>query len=71
MSNDKKILEITGYLIHPIAIGESAFIREAEGIRRTSTVLSMEKMSQSEIRFETQNTRYLLHMSSGMEVSAV
>ena len=71
MDNTKKMLEITGSLVYPITVGESAFIHEEEGIRRTSTVLSMEKMSQSEIRFETQNTRYLLRMSSGMEVSAV
>lgn len=71
MEHTKKMLEITGRLIYPITVGESAFIHEGEGIRRTSTVLSMEKMSQSEIRFETQNTRYLLRMSSGMEVSAV
>lgn len=68
MNHTKKMLEITGSLIYPITVGKSAFIHEGEGIRRTSTVLSMEKMSQSEIRFETQNTRYLLHMSSGMEV---
>ena len=71
MNKTKKMLEITGHLIYPITVGESAFIHEAEGIRRTSTVLSMEKMSQSEISLETQNTKYLLHMTSGMEVSAV
>ena len=71
MERTKKMLEITGSLIYPITVGESAFIHEGEGIRRTSTVLSMEKMSQSEISFETQNTKYLLHMSSGMEAGAV
>lgn len=71
MNNEKKRLEITGSLIQPIIIGESAFIRETEGIRRTSTVLSMEKMSQSDVCFETQNTKYVLHMSSGMEAGAV
>ena len=71
MDNTKKMMEITGSLMYPITVGESAFIHEAESIRRTSTVLSMEKMSQSEISFETQNTKYLLHMTSGMEVSAV
>ena len=71
MNYTNKMLEINGSLIYPITVGESAFIHEGEGIRRTSTVLSMEKMSPSEIRFETRNTRYLLHMSSGMEVSEV
>lgn len=71
MNKPKKTLEITGRLIYPITIGEPAFIHEAEGIRRTSAVLSMEKMSQSEVNFETRNTKYLLHMSSGMEAGAV
>ena len=69
MYNTKKMLEITGSLIYPITVGESAFIHEGEGIRRTSTVLSMEKISQSDVRFETRNTRYLLHMSSGKEAA--
>lgn len=71
MDNTKKMLEITGSLIYPITVGESAFIHEAESIRRTSTVLSMEKISQSDVRFETRNTRYLLHLSSGKEADAV
>lgn len=62
VSNTKKVVEITGDLIYPITVGESAFIREADGMRRTSTVLSMENSSQSDIRFETQNTNYLLHL---------
>ena len=62
MNNTKKMLEITGNLICPITVGESAFIREAGGLRRTSAVLSMEPPSQSDIRFETQNTNYLLHL---------
>lgn len=62
MNNKKKEVEITGDLIYPIAVGESAFIRETGGMRKTSTVLSMENSSQSDIRFETQNTNYLLHL---------
>lgn len=62
MNNTKKKVEITGNLVYPIMVGESAFIREAGGLRRTSTVLSMESPSQSDIRFETQNTNYLLHL---------
>lgn len=62
MNNKKKEVEITGDLIYPITVGESAFIRETGGMRKTSTVLSMENSSQSDIRFETQNTNYLLHL---------
>lgn len=62
MNNTKKIVEITGNLVYPIMVGESAFVRESGSLRRTSTVLSMESPSQSDIRFETQNTNYLLHL---------
>ena len=69
MNNEKKQLEITGNLVRPIVIGEVAFICEAGEIRRTSTVLSMDKSSQKTVRFETKNTKYLLHISSDMEAS--
>ena len=71
MDHTKKMLEITGSLIYPITVGESAFFHGAESIRRTSTVLSMEKISQSDVRFETRNTSYLLHLPSGKEADAV
>lgn len=62
MSNQKKCIEITGWLLYPITVGESAFIREKNGMRRTSRVMSMEAISQNEIRFETCNTNYYLHL---------
>ena len=58
----------TGSLIYPIEVGEAAFIREADGMRRTSTVLRTKKISAQEICFETVNTNYHLHMKQ--EVSA-
>lgn len=33
-------------------------------MRRTSTVLRMKKESQTEVRFETLNTSYRLHLSA-------
>ena len=39
MNPHKKNIELTGSLIYPIEVGEAAFIREADGMRRTSTVL--------------------------------
>lgn len=63
--NRKKSLEITGRLIYPLEIGAVAFISEGDGMRRTSTVLSMENVSQTEVRFETLNTLYLLHLVQG------
>lgn len=60
----KKKLEITGWPVYPIAIGETALISEDTGLRRTSTVLRMKKKSQTEVQFETLNTSYRLHLSS-------
>lgn len=60
----KKKLEITGWPVYPIAIGEPALISEDTGLRRTSTVLCMKKKSQTEVQFETLNTSYRLHLSS-------
>ena len=64
MSNQKKCIEITGWLLCPITVGESAFIRERNGMRRTSRVMNMEVISQTEIWFETCNTNYHLHLAS-------
>lgn len=62
MNPQKKNLEITGRLICPLTVGAAAFIAEDGGIRRTSRVLQMEKISPEEIRFETCNTNYCLHI---------
>ena len=63
MNPHKKNIELTGSLIYPIEVGEAAFIREADGMRRTS-----KKISAQEICFETVNTNYRLHVKQ--EVSA-
>jgi hypothetical protein len=62
MNDRKKTLEITGCPLYPVTVGNSAFICEANGMRRTSTVLSMETISRTEIQFETCNTNYYLHI---------
>ena len=63
MNPQKKNLKLTGSLIYPIEVGEAAFIREADGMRMTSTVLRTEKISA-----QTVNTNYHLHVKQ--EVSA-
>lgn len=68
MNPQKKNLEITGKLLCPLVVGDSAFISETDGTRRTSRVLSMENISPKEIRFETLNTNYHLHLT-GQEVT--
>lgn len=63
MEQQKKTLCIAGSMILPIAIGQPAVIMERDGgYRQTTTVVSMKRLSESVIRFETQNTLYLLHL---------
>ena len=64
MNTNKKALEITGNPHLPLTVGMPAFIDEADGLRRTSCVLKIEQYGQTEIAFETKNTRYLLHLRS-------
>lgn len=62
MNTVKKSLEITGSPVYPLSIGRSAYITEDDGVRVTSKVLAIDSRSQTEISFETLNTRYLLHL---------
>ena len=72
MNQQKKTLCIAGSMILPIAIGQPAVILERDGdYRQTTTVLNMKKLSDSVIRFETQNTRYLLHVTSDAKAVTV
>lgn len=59
---NKKTVEIKGTPIYLVAVGMSAFISEHDGVRRTSTVLKVKEISSAEIRFETHNTNYRLHL---------
>lgn len=72
MNQQKKTLCIAGSKILPIAIGQPAVILERDGdYRQTTTVLNMKKLSESVIRFETQNTRYFLHVTSDAKAVTV
>lgn len=72
MNQQKKTLCIAGSMILPIAIGQPAIILERDGdYRQTTTVLNMKKLSESVIRFETQNTRYFLHVTSDAKAVTV
>lgn len=51
---------ISGRPMRPITVGESALIRETGSFRRTTPVTDVRRVSASEIRFETQNTQYVL-----------
>lgn len=72
MGQQKKTLCIAGSMTLPLAIGQPAVILERDGsYRQTTTVLNMKKLSDSVIRFETQNTRYLLHVTSDAKAVTV
>ena len=72
MNQQKKTLCIAGSMILPIAIGQPAVILERDGdYKQTTTVLNMKKLSESVIRFETQNTRYFLHVTSDAKAVTV
>ena len=68
MNQQKKTVCTAGSMMLPIEIGKSAVISEHDGgYRRTSTVLKMDKLSDNEIKFETLNTRYILHLTTSCE----
>ena len=72
MDQQKKTLCIAGSMILPIAIGQPAVILERDGgYRQTTMVLNVKRLSESVIRFETQNTRYLLHVTSDAKAVTV
>lgn len=57
----KKEITITGSAVNPITVGEVALIAESDGsTRRTSVVVSVEEISDTEVRFETKNSIYTL-----------
>lgn len=58
---NKKEITITGSAVNPITVGEVALIAECDGsTRRTSVVVNVEEISDTEVRFETQNSIYTL-----------
>jgi hypothetical protein len=72
MNQQKKTLCIAGSMFLPLAIGQPAVILERDGgYRQTTTVLNMKKLSESVIKFETQNTRYFLHVTSDAKAVTV
>ncbi len=68
MNLEKKTRELDGYLLTPIEIGASAFIKVSDGMLRTSRVLRLQTLTQSEVQFETQNTNYRLHLAKEVPV---
>lgn len=68
----KKEITITGSAIHPITVGEAALIAESDGsTRRTSVVLSVEQISNTEVKFETKNSLYTLRKTKSNPLAGV
>ena len=71
MNREKTRKELTGYFLIPVEIGTSAFIQIADGMLRTSRVLNMQAISQTEVQFEALNTNYHFHLSKDVPIWAV
>ena len=57
----KREITITGSAVNPIKVGEVAFIAESDGsTTRTSVVVNVEEISDTVVKFETQNSIYTL-----------
>lgn len=59
---------ILGSPIRPIEVGEPALIHKEAGLMRTGQVVTVNRISASEIRFETQNSQYVLRVVPVKEV---
>lgn len=53
---------ISGSLLRPVAVGESALICKDSGLMRTTPVVAVEQISPREVCFLTRNTRYILKL---------
>lgn len=62
MFKRKKKRTVTGKLMYPIEIGCKAIIDDGSNLIQTSVVQRINAMSRSKVRFETENTRYVLHL---------
>lgn len=69
---NKKEIRITGSAVYPITVGENAIISEPDGsTRRTSVVVNVEEISDSEIKFETQNSIYYLRLKKQKPLAGI
>lgn len=71
MDTNKRFTEITGRLIYPLTLGLPAYIREQDGIRKTTPIVTVKSMTDSMARFETRNTDYLMYFDGGIKYDRV
>ena len=68
----KKEITITGAAVNPITVGEVALIAESDGSTiRTSVVVNVEEFSDTEVKFETQNSIYTLHKTKSNPIAGM
>ena len=68
----KKEITITGTAVNPITVGEVALIAESNGsTRRTSVVMNVEEISNTEVRFETRNSLYTLRKQKSNPIAGI
>ena len=68
---NKKNAEVTGRLRYPIVIGMPAYIKEKDGVLRTSKVVSVQETTDAHVRFETVNTNYLVRFEGGVRYERI
>lgn len=71
MNSQKKNIEVTGRLIYPLTLGMPAYIKETDGVRRTSRVVSVKTVTPGMARFETLNTNYCMYFDGGVQYERV
>lgn len=71
MNATKKKAEVTGRLLYPLVIGMSAYIKEEDGILKTSRVVQVDNVTAAQASFETLNTNYCMHFKGGIQYERV
>lgn len=63
MFKKKKKRTLTGRLMYPIKIGCKAIFDDGTSLIQTSAVERIYRQTKNKVSFETQNTRYVLHLT--------
>ena len=67
----KKKAEVTGRLLYPLVVGMPAYIKEEDGILKTSRVVQVDNVTAAQASFETLNTNYCMYFKGGVQYERV
>lgn len=70
MNFDKKCVFIRGNVLLPLVINHKAVIYHGSSCTRTSPVVSIRKVTQKYVLFETQNSNYCVSLIPASEMAA-